>query len=288
MSLSFLTFFSTVAHGDGLFNVTATGTSSSASASRSNVINLVTDLTNNEQQFSSLGNQNYSASLNYAGIPNAVHVTQTVNGSGVKTVTVSILSTGTTQTFSSANGSIGSQVRDYLKKDGLADLAAFQQVVSRTSPAGVVDGNPLALTALLTDSGYQQFAQRRGAAQMTGGQVAVTADGHGQSWFTFNGGAVDAGGFSGSFADFTIASEYHFNDYIALAASAPFRWETIQGSDVYMGGFLLALPIDIIPGHGGTGLSWQVTPVADGGAVGSADFASGGIVYGGQIHSSNT
>jgi hypothetical protein len=285
LSLSFFVFFSTGARADGLFDVTATGTSSSASANGSNVVNLVTDLTNNDQQFSSLNGQNYSANLNYAGIPNAVHVTQTVSGSGVKTVTVSIPSTDTTKTFSSANGDIGSQVRDYLRKDGLADLAAFQQVVSRTSPAGVVDGNPLALTALLTDAGYQQFAQRRGAAQMGGGQIAVTADGHGESWFTANGGELDAGGFSGSFANFTLASEYHFNDHIALATSAPFRWETIQGSDVYMGGFLLALPIDIIPGHGGTGLSWQLTPVADGGAVGSVDFASGGIVYGGQIHS---
>src|SRR6202041_166777 len=73
---------------------------------------------------------------------------------------------------------------------------------------------------------------------------------------------------------------------IALAASAPIRWETIQGSDVYMGGFLLGLPIALIPGHGGTGLSWQVTPVADTGAVGSVDFASGGILSGGQINSS--
>jgi hypothetical protein len=274
-----------VAQGGGLFDITATGASSSASASGSNVVNLVTDLTNNNQQFATLSGQNYNASLNYAGIPNAVHVTQTVSTGGVQTVTVSIPSVGATKTFSSANGSIGSQVRDYLRKDGLADLSAFQAVVSRTSPAGVVDGNPLALTALLTDAGYQQFAQRRGAAQMTGGQIAVTSDGNGESWFTANGGALDAGGFSGSFADFTIASEYHFNNYIALATSAPFRWETIQGSDVYMGGFLLALPIAIIPGRGGTGLSWQITPVADAGAVGSVDFASGGIVYGGQVHS---
>jgi len=284
-SLLLLTLFSTAAHGGGLFDITATGISSSASASGSNVVNLVTDLTNNEQQFASLSGQNYSASLNYAGIPNAVHVTQTVDVSGVKTVTVSIPSVGTTKTFSSANGSIGSQVSDYLKHDGLADLSAFQAVVDRTSPAGVIDGNPMALTALLTDAGYQQFSQRRGAAQMTGGQIAVTADGNGESWFTLNGGALDAGGFTGSFADFTIASEYHFNDYVALATSAPFRWETIQGSDVYMGGFLLGLPIALIPGKGSTGFSWQITPVADAGAVGSVDFASGGIVYGGQVHS---
>jgi hypothetical protein len=66
-----------VAQGGGLFDITATGASSSASASGSNVVNLVTDLTNNNQQFATLSGQNYNASLNYAGIPNAVHVTQT-------------------------------------------------------------------------------------------------------------------------------------------------------------------------------------------------------------------
>ena len=281
-----LSFFSAAAYAGSLFDVTATGSSSTVSASGSNVVNLITNLTNNDQQFSSLGNQNYSASLNYAGIPNAVHVTQTINGSGVKSVTVTIPSTGTTQTFSSANGSIGSQVNNYLKKDGLADLAAFQATVNKTSPVGVVDGNPLALTALLTDAGYQQFGQRRGAAQMNGGQIAVTDDGRGETWITINGGVLDAGGFSGDFADFTISSEYHFNKYVSLATSAPFRWMAIQGSDVYMGGFLLGLPIAFIPGQGGTGFSWQVTPVADVGGVGSEDFASGGLIYGGQINSS--
>src|ERR1700722_3228389 len=131
-SLLLLTIFSTAARGGGLFDITATGASSSASGSGSNVVNLVTNLTNNSQQFASLSGQNYTASLNYAGIPNAVHVTQTIDGGGVKTVTVSIPSVGTTKTFSSANGSISSQVSDYLKKDGLAHLSTVQTIRRRT------------------------------------------------------------------------------------------------------------------------------------------------------------
>jgi hypothetical protein len=80
-----------VAQGGGLFDITATGASSSASASGSNVVNLVTDLTNNNQQFATLSGQNYNASLNYAGIPNAVHVTQTFMSGLIVCATVWLL-----------------------------------------------------------------------------------------------------------------------------------------------------------------------------------------------------
>lgn len=269
---------------DNLFSLNVIGTTNQVKAGGSSVLNLITNLSNNEAQFTPFGNQNYTAALNYAGISNAMKITQSFDAAGHRIINLKVPSVGVNRTFSSANGDLGQQIKDYLKTDGLADLGRFQQIVDQTSLAGVVDGNPMAATALLADAGYQQFAlhPRPGGGNSDDSSLA----GHGQSWYSVQGGAVDAGGVSGAYVNFNIASEYHFNDHVALAFNAPGRWLTLQGANVFMGGALLGLPINIIPGDGGNGVAWQVTPAAHAGLVGSADFASGGLIYGGQVNSS--
>jgi hypothetical protein len=270
------------AAGDDLFRLNVNGTANQIKAGGSSVLSLISNLSNNEAQFAPFGNQNYTAALNYAGIPNAMKLTQSFDSSGNRIITVKVPSVGLNRTFSSANGDLGTQIKDFLKKDGLADLGRFQQIVDQTSLAGVVDGNPMAATALLADAGYQQFALH---THPGGGSNDSSFAGHGESWYSVQGGQVDAGGVSGAYVNFDIASEYHFNDRVALAFNAPGRWLTLRGANVFMGGALLGLPINIIPSHAGNGISWQLTPAAHAGLVGSADFASGGLIYGGQVDS---
>jgi hypothetical protein len=241
-----------------LFSLSATGTSTTVNSGGSSLINLVDHLSNNTQQFSPLQNQAFSANLNYAGISNAVQFQQSYDSSGNRVINVKIPSTGLNQSFKS--------------------------VVDRSSPAGVVDGNPMAATALLADAGYQEFALHKSPFEIDGTQS--TDDGfHITSRYWTNGGTLDAGGVSGQYVDLTIATEIHFNHFIGLSFTTPLRFETLKSADIFMGGEIVGLPISILPATGGR-FSWQVTPAVQGGAVGSQDLVSGGLLYGAQIDSS--
>jgi hypothetical protein len=274
-----------VTRADDLFSVNAVGSTSTVSSGASSLIGLVTNLTNNTNQFSSLSGQTFNANLTYAGIKNAITIEQGTDASGNKTISFQVPSTGLSKTFDAANGSLSDQLRAYLKSTGLADLAAFQASVNQSSFAGIVDGNPLAMTALLQDAGYQEFALHETPFDLDGKRNTDDGNGHFQSRFWVNGGDVDAGGTSGAYVDLTFAMELHFNDIIALTYTMPFRYQTLHSADIFMGGSILGLPITIIPARGGP-ITWTVTPAVQGGIGGSQDFVSGGIIYGAQIDSS--
>ena len=267
-----------------LFQLNASSTTTNAAAGGSSLISLVDRLSNNDQQFSSLQNQAFSANLNYAGISNAVKFTQSFDANGNRIVGVQVPSTGLNKTFSSADGSLSSQIRDYLKKDGLAQLTAFQAVVDRQSAAGVVDGNPLAATALLQDAGYQEFGLHSSPFNIDGKRF-TSEPGRFVSRYWAEGGVLDAGGVNGTYVNLTLATEIYFNDLIGLSFTTPLRYQTLHSADIFMGGEVIGVPLQIIPAHGGP-LSWQVTPAGHVGAVGSQDLVSGGLIYGAQITSS--
>jgi len=274
-----------IARADDLFQVNAVGSTSTVSSGSSSLIGLVTNLTNNTNQFSSLSGQTFNANLTYAGIKNAITLEQGTDANGNKTISFQVPSAGINKIFDAANGSLSTQLKDYLKSSGLADLAAFQASVNQNSFAGIVDGNPLAMTALLQDAGYQEFALHETPFDLDGKRNTNDGNSHFETRYWFNGGDVDAGGTSGAYVDFTLAFELHFNDIIALTYTMPFRYQTLHSADIFMGGSILGLPITIIPAKGGP-ITWTVTPAVQGGIGGSQDFVSGGIIYGAQIDSS--
>jgi hypothetical protein len=280
--------FVSVVHAQDLFQVNATsagGSGGTVSAGASSLIGLVNNLTNNTGQFASLSGQSYDANLTYAGIKNAILVSSTSNGDGTSSVSVSVPSVGVNQTFSGTNSQITSQLEAYLKKNGLAEITQFQAQVAKNSFAGILDGNPLATTALLQDAGYQEFALHETPVDINGVRSTSDGNGHFESRFSFNAGTLDAGGTSGSYMDLTIGCEVHFNDMIALSYTVPLRYQTLHSADIFMGGAILGLPITILPAKGGL-VTWTVTPAAQGGIGGSQDFVSGGILYGFQVDSS--
>jgi hypothetical protein len=274
----------TVARADDLFSIVATGSSNTVTAGGSSVLNLVQNLSNNSSQFSVLKNQNFNAAVNYVGISNAIVINQSFDSSGNRVLNLQVPTVGVNKTFSSANGSLETQIRNYLKRNGLADLANFQKQVNSTTFAGVMDGNPLAATSMLQDAGFQEFGLHTSPVDL-GGVAFSTDGGHVVNRYWTDGGVLDAGGVSGQYVDLTFATEIHFNDILGLTFTTPLRYEKIRSADVFMGGEVIGLPITIMPAKGGL-FFWQVTPAVHGGAAGSEDFVSGGIVYGAQITSS--
>ena len=156
--------------------------------------------------------------------------------------------------------------------------------MSRQTPAGVVDGNPLAADMLLADAGYQEFALHETPFE-TDGQRFSTDGGHTVSRYWAEGGVLDAGGHTGQYVNLTLATEFHFTDNVGLSLTTPLRYQTIKSADIFSGGEVVGLPITIMPAKGGT-FFWQLTPAGHAGLVGSQDLVSGGLIYGGQIDSS--
>ncbi len=272
------------ASAQNLFQLNATGSTATVNSGSSSLISLVDQLTNTSNQYSALKNQSFNATLNYAGIPSAITFQQSFDTSGNRVLSVQIPSVGVKETFSSANGSLSTQVKNYLEHDGLAELTAFQSVVARSSPAGVVDGNPLAATALLQDAGFQEFGLHANPFNVNGTRF-ITDGGHIVNRIWADGGVLDAGGVSGDYVNLTFATEIYFNDVLGLSFTTPLRYQTLKSADIFMGGEIIGVPVNILPAKGGP-ISWQVTPAVHGGAVGSQDLVSGGILYGGQITSS--
>jgi hypothetical protein len=283
--LTLLACVSTVqpAHGQ-VFSLTAASDSTTVHSVGNSLVSLVENLSDNKSQFAPLGGQTFASSVNYAGLRNAIQIDQSFDSSNNRLINLRVPSVGVNQTFSSANGDLSRQVRDFLKKDGLADLTAFQSVVARQTAAGVVDGNPMAADMLLADAGYQQFALHESPFE-TNGQGFSTDGGHTVSRYWAEGGVLDAGGSTGQYVNLTLATEFHFGDHVALSFTTPLRYQTIKSADIFSGGEVVGLPITIMPARGGT-FFWQVTPAAHAGIVGSQDLVSGGLIYGGQIDNS--
>ena len=272
-----------------LFDVSASSDTTTVRAGGNSLISLVENLSGNQNQFAPLGKQAFTSSINYAGIPNAIQVGQSFDTAGNRVLDVRVPSVGLNRTFSSANGSLSDQVRDFLKKQGLADLTAFQSVVGRQSAAGVVDGNPLAADMLLADAGYQEFALHETPFDTDGRRFSTDGDagggGHTVTRYWAEGGVLDAGGQTGQYVDLTVATEFHFNDHLALSLTTPLRYQTIHSADIFSGGEVVGLPVTILPAEGGK-FFWQVTPAAHAAFVGSQDLVSGGLIFGGQLDSS--
>jgi hypothetical protein len=267
-----------------LFDVSASSDTTTVRAGGNSLLSLVENLSNNQNQFAPLSNQTFNSTVNYAGLANAIQVNQSFDEAGDRVLTLKVPSVGVNQTFSSANGSLSDQVRDYLKKQGLADLTAFQAVVDRQTAASVVDGNPMAADMLLADAGYNEFALHESPFE-TDGRRFSTDGGHTETRYWAEGGVLDAGGHPGQYVDLTLATEFHFNDHVALSLTTPLRYQTINSADIFSGGEVVGLPITIMPAKGGT-FFWQLTPAGHAGLVGSQDLVSGGLIYGGQLDSS--
>lgn len=274
------------ARAGDLFTVnaqTTSGTPTSLTVSGKNLSDLVTNLVQGQNQFASLSGQNSTATLDYAGIKNAI----TINKNAANTAaTVSIPSIGLTKSFTAANADdLKNQIINYVKQNGASEYGQFLRVVNASTAVGVTDGNPLAATAMLSNHQYFTFGLQQSPWPTTSPEKLDAAS-TSNLRFDASGGIVREAGGNGYFASGSFDTAIRFANPVALVVSTPFLYRNFQGSNTYEVGGEVALPIGIIPTKGSGSLSWTLTPAGMVGAAGSVELAAGGTFAGGSLTSS--
>lgn len=261
-------------HASDFFSLTATGTNgTTATESGSNLINLTNDLLGKKSSFSSLSGQGFTSSLTYAGVKNALVVSENASQTSA---TLTIPATGYSKTFTGTNkSSLETQIRDFIKRDGSTQYARFLESIDQTSPSAAIDGNPQASTAIIADAAFRDFGLRPAVAP-----VPRTPDNGRIFSIEGDGGITRSGGFNGDYADVSVLSGWRFSEPVALTLSTTVEYRAVAGSEVYTVAEEVGLPISIIEVRG-NGFSWQITPWAFGGIAASYQQVSGGILVGG-------
>ncbi|MDP9175296.1 MAG: hypothetical protein M3O30_15740 [Planctomycetota bacterium] len=266
---------SRAAFGDSFFNLSATGMNgTTASANGSNILNLTDNLINHQQAFAPLLGQNFTGTVRYGGIPNALVFSE---NAAQTQATLTIPSTGFTKTFNGTNSAdLQKQVRDFIKTDGQQQYAKFVESVDRQSKVAAIDGNPQASTAYISTDAFRRFgfgSTLSAAPREPGDAFQFRVDG--------GGGATRTQGFNGNFADLTLAATWRFTDNIALSLATTALYRNVENSQAYTVAQTLGLPITILPLRNSQGISWQITPWAFGALAASYDQAAGTVLVGG-------
>jgi hypothetical protein len=261
---------------------TTSGTPSSVTASGHSLPDLVSNLITTRSEFASFDGAAFRASLDYAGVRNAIRFQQNAAGTSA---TVTIPSTGFSRTFTgSSETEVRDKIRDFLLKDGAKEYARFLRTVNERSLIGVTDGNPLAATAILSNTSFYRFGLQRSPFD-AGGTIYAAPDGGGLR-FDFGGGYANTDDGDGYFLAASLGSVIRFNRNVGLSLATPFVYREVEGAKVFTLGFEAALTVVLTAPSLGRGVTWQLTPSFLSGASGSVDLAAGGTFLGGGLTNS--
>ena len=253
----------------------------------SSLPDLVENLIDSSGDFAALDGQDFTASLTYAGVADALNfeLTETAND-----VTVRITSelTGLDRTFTgSTRGDVEDDIEDWLLSDGTSEYAKFQQAMQRHSPVAVLDGNPASTTALLGRQSYRRWAMPRTGPDWLGRGLIEADNDPGRGWFfsvSAFGDFTDASGFDVVAGGFAMDSGRWFTEHVGFALSSLIVYVEVEDAAIIHGGTELAIPIRIFDrrafGEGPFDVTWQITPFGNLGGAGSIDMAAGGLIWG--------
>lgn len=260
-----------VAWADELFRVNVNGSSDNLSVSGNSLLDLAENLAGQDQQFGVFAGQAFTADITYGGLDNAVVITSNDDNS---IVTLQIPSTGFSRTFDAADGDLADQIEDFLKSDGSQVLADLAQVINQQTLVGVTDGNPAALTALMSAETFRLFGDFRNPF----GQHPQGADGF---RIYAQGSVFDADGAEGVLFEGALTTGFRFTDRVGLVFDLLGGYRNLEDSETITIAGIAGLPIRISPElDDDQPLFWQITPNAHIGGGGSADQLSGGLVVG--------
>ncbi|MFG0283290.1 MAG: hypothetical protein ACF8R7_02615 [Phycisphaerales bacterium JB039] len=290
------------------------------SAGDSSLPDLVESLLDTTGAFEPLTNQDFDATLRYAGVDDAIRFRLENNETRA---TLEFPSLGQTFVFDEADGDIQDQIEEFFKKDGAETLADFLKDMNRRSLVAVTDGNPLATTARSAWYKFGRFGihsdmtlrEKRAAAQ-PGAEAAMgvwrtnaqPADSDqpepappeapgpgaaGPGWFIpgsqtglrarLDGriGAISTDSGDATSASLAASGEWRFSRNVGLALSLPMSYHDVDGADVINAGLHLDIPIAIIvPTDSPDGFTWQITPGGLLAGSASIDMVAGGTFWG--------
>lgn len=276
------------------FEVSVTG---GPSASGDSVSALLAELLEGEGAFGATSARSaYSASLTYLGVDDAIVVSSANSG---RSVTVTIPSTGYSQTFTGANSAeVSEKVRAWLLESGAAELGRFQTAVNGQSRLALLDGNPRSTTALLARGAMLRYGMDPsfGGAGFTAPSGARSAPSAGSDpgtvapWRAFE-LRMDAwhqhqdterlDGLRASGATLTLAG--HLSDRLGLALALTGQVRRVGGARLYDVGGELALPVSLLAPRVDSPWRWTLTPFFQAGLGASVDVAAGGLILGGGV-----
>jgi len=292
------------AAGQSLFEFTLTETgnpSNTLTAGGSRLPDIANDFADTTGSFASFDGTAFSATMTYAGVPDAVSFTYDPAGGsaggGLLTID-NLLGFGAIPAFDEANGDLGDQLQDFFLKDNPDAVSEFLQAVAERSLVAVTDGNPSAVTARSARYMFERFGLFSDLTPTEEqlfnrfsvpdeGEEATALPQHQARQLTrtrvgLRGQYVDAGGFGGTSLDLDASFELAFNEHVSFVLGVPAGYHEIEGADVYNVGLHLDAPIRLVIPEAGKrrGITWQVTPGVAGDFAGSYDFAAGGLLVG--------
>ena len=268
-----------------LFNINAVttdgGPAMNQTAGSSSVLNLIQSAVDAQGDFSSFNGRGYNASLQYAGVANAINFS--VNNAGTS-ATLQIPSTGFSKTFTgTSRDDLNNQITSFLKTDGQSEYAKFLKAMNEQSTVAVSDGNPNSSTAMMASEAFSDYAFGEGE---TRAEKASRADAVRTSFgVVADIGSFTSGGISGTSYSLPLSMNFNLTDRVGIGVAVPLNYTEIEGAKIFSAGLTLALPVKIILPGDNQPWSWQLTP--SGGAIASAseDMLAGGAIGQGGISS---
>ncbi len=273
VAVSMLLLVPGTGYATDLFGVEATYSGGAITQSAGSLPDLVEALVNNQGAFTPLVGNDFTGSLTYYGIPDAVSVE--VQGDTQLTITSSL--TGLDRTFTGTSRSdLENQLEDWLLQEGDAEVARLIQEAGKRSAAAITDGNPSSATARMADRAFGTFGLYQASRAMRGSSPGKGA----AIWFHTRQSKAETpvGIVDGSDYQFQTPWWLDFNERVSLVGSGSGRYMDAEGTEVYGGGLDLGLGIrPVVRGPEDT-FGWQITPFVGLQAIGTYDGAAGGLL----------
>jgi hypothetical protein len=262
-----------VAGATDLFGVEATYSGGTITETASSLPGLVEALVNNQGAFVPLIGNDFTGSLTYYGLPNAV----TVNVQGETQLTITSPLTGLNKTFTGTDRQdLENQLTDWLLKEGGEEAGKLIQAAAEQSAAAITDGNPSSATARMADRAFSTFGLFPATRVMRGSEPG----GHAGIWFHTRQSKADTpvGTVNGADYELDLPWWLHFGRNVSLIGNLSGQYLDTEGTAIYGGGGNLGLGIRLLVRDEENPVGWQITPFLGGQGVGTYDGATGGLL----------
>jgi hypothetical protein len=256
-----------------LFGVEVTYGGGTITQSASSLPDLIEAMVNNEGAFLPLVGSNFTGSLTYYGIPDAV----TIEVLGETQLRVTSSLTGLDRTFTGTDrDDLEEQLTDWLLKDGGSEVAKLTQAAAENSAAAITDGNPSSATARMADRAFGTF----GLYAVPHAAKGSVPDAHAAVWFHTRQSEADTAVGTADGADYEIHMPWwvNFGRHVSLIGSGSGQYTDVEGTQICGGGSDLGLGIRPVVRDPGGAFGWQITPFAGFHAFGTYDGAVGGLL----------